>query len=307
MSRRCRFSTLAVLPFAMVMAAAIAGGAAAAETGADVEPGTATGHEAIEVEIEPELDGAVADTEGEIALDSDGAVAETDLHTVVAQRIEVNDSAAESQIRIDELSSQADAAIAVYRHTNQRIDALRVYNHQLEEVIHSQDEEVAALRREIDEVELIAREVTPLMLGMIEALDNFVELDVPFLAEERAVRIAELRKLMVRSDVTDAERYRRIVEAYQIENEYGCTIEAYQGELVLDRKARLVEFLRVGRISLLYQTLDQSETGVWDHRNRVWKDAADSRSAVRKGIRIARKQAAPDLLRIPVPVAEAAK
>ncbi len=112
---------------------------------------------------------------------------------------------------------------------------------------------------------------------------------------------------MGRSDVTDEERYRRIVEAYQIENEYGRTIEVYQGELVLEGKARLVEFLRVGRISLLYQTLDLSETGVWDQRNQVWKDAAESRSAVRKGIRIARKQTAPDLMRIPVPTAEAAK
>ena len=337
MSRRCRFSTLAVQLLAMAMAGVITGGGVAAETAADVEPGTATGAEQTEVgidpdpdravaetsadvepgtatgpdetggEVEPDLDGAVAETEGEIAPDSDGAVAETDLHTVVAQRMEVNDSATESQNRIDGLSAQADATIAVYRNTNQRINALRSYNHQLEELIRAQDEEVAALRGEIDEVELIAREVTPLMLGMIEAIDNFVELDLPFLAEERAVRIAELRKLMGRSDVTDAERYRRIVEAYQIENEFGRTIEAYQGELELDGKARLVEFLRVGRIALLYQTLDGSETGVWDHRNQVWKGAADSRSAVRKGIRVARKQVAPDLLRIPLPAAEVAK
>ena len=156
-------------------------------------------------------------------------------------------------------------------------------------------------------VRLIAREVMPLMLEMIEALENFVELDVPFLAEERAVRTAELRRLMVRADITDAERYRRIIEAYQIENEYGRTIEVYQGELELDGKSRLVEFLRVGRIALLYQTLDGTETGVWDHRNRAWKEAASSRSAVRKGIRVARKQTAPDLLRIPVRAAEAAK
>ena len=276
MSRRCRFFPLSLCLLALAMAGVIASGAAADDAGA---VGV--------VEIEPEN--------------------EVDLDAVVGQRMDVNDSAAQSQGRIDDLSTASDAAIAVYRSTNQRIDALRTYNHQLDQLILSQDEEVAALRQEIDEVELIAREVTPLMLGMIEALDNFVELDVPFLAEERAVRIAELRQLMGRSDVTDAERYRRIVEAYQIENEYGRTIEVYQGELELGGKARLVEFLRVGRISLLYQTLDLSETGVWDHRNQVWQEASASRSAVRKGIRIARKQTAPDLMRIPVPTAEAAK
>lgn len=279
MSRRCRFFPLTVCLLALATAGAITDGAAAD----DIEAGIVTVHDAVEAEIE------------------------TDLDDVVTQRMDVNDSSAKSQDRIDALSATTDTTIAVYRSTNQRIDALRKYNHQLDQLILSQDEEVAALRREIDEVELVAREVTPLMLGMIEALDNFVELDVPFLTEERAVRIAGLRKIMGRADVTDAERYRRIVEAYQIENEYGRTIEVYQGELELGGKVRVVEFLRVGRISLLYQTLDLSETGVWDHRNQVWQEAPESRSAVRKGIRVARKQTAPDLMRIPIPTAEVAK
>jgi hypothetical protein len=142
---------------------------------------------------------------------------------------------------------------------------------------------------------------------MIDALDDFVELDVPFLADERHERLKGLRELMSRSDVTDAERYRRIMEAYQVENEYGRTIEAYQGELELDGSTRHVEFLRVGRVAFLYQTLDGSETGVWDHRGGSWTPAPESRSAVRTGIRIAHKQTAPDLLRLPVPVAEAAQ
>ena len=233
--------------------------------------------------------------------------APVDLDEVVAQRMGVNDEAAESQERIDALSGETDEASVVYRGTLQRIDALRSYNHQLSQLIASQDEEMATLRGEIDEVELVARELTPLMLAMIEALENFVELDVPFLREERARRIAELREIMVRSDVTDSERYRRILEAYQIENEYGRTIEAYLGELEVTGQTREVEFLRVGRVSFLYQTLDGAETGVWDHRNASWTHAPESRSAVRKGIRIARKQAAPDLLKLPVPVAKVAK
>lgn len=292
MSRRCRPSTVAKHLLALATVWAITGGAAAAEDEADVEPGTAPEL----VEIEAEGEGGV-----------DDAVPDTSLDVVVTQRMEVNDAAAQSQVRIDEISSQSDATIALYRNTNQRIGALRSYNHQMDELIRAQDEEAAGLQAEIDEVELIAREVTPLMVGMIEALENFIELDVPFLAEERSVRIAELHKLMGRADVSEPERYRRIVEAYQIEEEFGRTIEAYQGELELEGNSRLVEFLRVGRIALLYQTLDGSDTGVWDHQNRVWKDAADSRSAVRKGIRVARKQTAPDMLRLPVPAAEAAK
>jgi hypothetical protein len=119
--------------------------------------------------------------------------------------------------------------------------------------------------------------------------------------------MADLHEVMIRADVTDAERYRRIVEAYQIENEFGRTIEAYQGELTLDGATRQVDFLRIGRVAFLYQTLDGSETGVWDQKNRAWLDAANSASAVRLGLRMARKQTAPDLLKLPLPTAEAAQ
>jgi hypothetical protein len=123
--------------------------------------------------------------------------------------------------------------------------------------------------------------------------------------EERRGRLEGLNELMTRADITDAERYRRILEAYQIENEYGRTIETRQGELELEGQTRQVDFLRVGRLTYLYQTLDGSETGVWDHANGTWTDSPESRTAVRKGIRIARKQAAPDLLKLPVPAAVA--
>ncbi len=249
---------------------------------------------------------AVALAAALVAMSSGTAVA-VDLDQLVAQRMEVNNEAAKSQVRIDKLSDDTDRLTAEYRVVLQRIDALRVYNKQVSELIASQEEEMGSLRRQIDDVELVGREVTPLMLGMLDSIENFVELDVPFLPEERSDRMADLHDVMIRADVTDAERYRRIVEAYQIENEFGRTIEAYQGELNLDGSTRQVDFLRVGRVGFLYQTLDGSETGVWDQKKRAWTDAADSASAVRLGIRMARKQTAPDLLRLPLPTAEAAQ
>jgi hypothetical protein len=240
------------------------------------------------------------------AMGSGTAVA-VDLDQVVAQRMEVNDEAAKSQVRIDKLSDDTDRLTAEYRVALQRIDALRVYNKQVSDLIASQETEMTSLRRQIDDVELVGREVTPLMLGMIDSIENFVELDVPFLPEERSERMADLHEVMIRADVTDAERYRRIVEAYQIENEFGRTIEAYQGELDLDGSTRQVEFLRVGRVGFYYQTLDGSETGVWDHKQRAWADASDTTSGVRLGIRMARKQTAPDLLKLRLPTAEAAQ
>jgi hypothetical protein len=238
---------------------------------------------------------------------SSGTAVAVDLDQLVAQRMEVNDEGVKSQVRIDKLSDDTDRLTAEYRVILQRIDALRVYNQQVSDLIASQEEEMTSLRRQIDDVELVGREVTPLMLGMLDSIENFVELDVPFLPNERSERMADLHEVMIRADVTDAERYRRIVEAYQIENEFGRTIEAYQGELNLDGSTRQVDYLRVGRVGFYYQTLDGSETGAWDQKQGAWMDASKSASGVRLGIRMARKQTAPDLLRLPLPTAEAAQ
>lgn len=227
----------------------------------------------------------------------------------LAQAVDVRTSGnAESQAsqqRIDALSEETDKMLAEYRTTQKQIDALRIYNQQMESLIASQDMEMASLRRQIDDVELVGRGVTPLMLSMIDALGNFVELDVPFLKEERGKRVDSLRELMGRSDVTNAEKYRRILEAYQIENDYGRTIEAYRGTLA---DGRTVDFLRVGRIALVYQSLDASEAAAWDQSARTWVELDSSyRTAIKQGLRIARKQAAPDLIRLPLPAAQTAE
>ena len=239
-----------------------------------------------------------------LAVTAAGATADAQLDQAVGQRIERNQARVSSQKKIDQYSDESDRLAAEYRSALQQIDSLRVYNRQISGLIASQLAEMASLRDQVDNVELVGRQVTPLMFEMIDALGSFVELDVPFLLDERTQRVEVLRDLMARADITNSERYRRIVEAYQIENEYGRTIEAYKGELENDGRSLTVDFLRIGRVVLLYQTLDGSETGAWDQRQGAWIPAADYQSSVRQGLRIARKQAAPDLLRLPVPAAE---
>jgi hypothetical protein len=111
--------------------------------------------------------------------------------------------------------------------------------------------------------------------------------------------------MMPRSDVTNSEKFRQIMEAYQIENEYGRTIEAYRGVLPRGDGEVTVDFLRVGRVALVYQTLDESEAGVWRQDARDWELLDSShRTAIREGLRIARKQIPPDLIRLPVATPE---
>ena len=143
------------------------------------------------------------------------------------------------------------------------------------------------------------------MTKMIESLDQFVELDVPFLLEERNNRVDFLNELMQREDVTVAEKFRKVTEAYQIENDYGKTIETYKDTLDVDGKTLELDFLRIGRISFLYQSVDGQVSGVWNQKTRSWQDASDNRNEIKAGLRIAKKQVAPDLVILPVDSAEA--
>jgi hypothetical protein len=114
--------------------------------------------------------------------------------------------------------------------------------------------------------------------------------------------------MMVRADVTHAEKFRRILEAYQIENDYGNTIEAYKADLTMNDVSSSVDFLRLGRVALYYQRFDGSETGYWNKEQKQWQTlSTDYHNAIRNGLRIARKETAPDLLTLPIPAAEAGK
>lgn len=219
-----------------------------------------------------------------------------------------NRAAAEAQRQIEAVSDETDRLISEYRRTLQEIESLRMYNQQLRDVVASQSEEIAALEVQIRDIDNVERRIGPLMTRMIEVLEKFVELDVPFLPKERSKRLADLRELMKRSDVSLSEKYRRLMEAYQVENEYGRTIEAYKGTLDSDGTKRMVEFLRVGRVALLYQTVDMNESGRWDPQAKSWVVLGDEfRRPIRDGLRMANKQTAPDLIRVPVAAPEAAR
>ena len=233
--------------------------------------------------------------------------AESDeLDKVLEVREKGNESSQKSQEKIDKISDQTSELLTEYRTTLDQIESLRVYNAQLERLIEAQKREMASLETQIGNVTVVGRQVTPLMINMVDALDQFVRLDVPFLPNERKQRLENLREMMERADVSNAEKYRRIMEAYQIENDYGRTLGTYKGDLDFGGTTRKVDFLRLGRVSLVYQTPDGAEMGAWDQANGQWVSLpAEYRSAIQKGIRIARKQAAPDLLRLPVPAPEA--
>ena len=181
------------------------------------------------------------------------------------------------------------------------VQSLERFTRLLEEQVRSQEAEVASIQRQLVEIETTNRQVQPLMQQMVSTLDRFVQLDVPFLLDVRTARVTNLKGLMDRADVSTSEKYRLILEAYQTELEYGRTVEAYEGHLGTGPTARTVEFARVGRVTLLYRTLDGSETGYWDAEKKDWVVDQGIRRAVEEAIRVAKGDGRPELLIVPVP------
>jgi hypothetical protein len=218
-----------------------------------------------------------------------------------------NKAARKSQVKIDRLADETRDLLGDYKTVTKQIDGLKVYNTRLQRQIDNQLARIGEIDESIDQVTIISRQMTPLVIRMIDGLEKFVELDVPFHMDERQQRIAFLRANLDRSDVSIAEKFRQVLEAYKIENEYGRKIDAYKGSVEIDGTERDVNFFRVGRIALLYQTTDTEISGAWDQRSRSWVslDRGEYRNAIMKGLRIARKEASIDLLNLPVAAPEA--
>lgn len=213
--------------------------------------------------------------------------------------------ARQSQQKIDRLSDATRKAFADYQLELKRIEDLKLYNLQMERQLQSQQQAIATTSAAIEDAAIIERQIQPLLERMVDGLAAFIALDLPFMNDERKERVQFLRNTLDRSDVSLAEKYRQVMDAYAIEVEYGNTMEAWRGTLVVDTKPHEVEFLRVGRVALLYQSLDGNELGAWDSKAQRWQALEGRyRKDLRLGLKIARKQAAPELLTLPVQAPE---
>jgi len=206
-----------------------------------------------------------------------------------------------TQEQIVRLDEQTRVLLAEYQSTAKEYDSLKLYNDQVQKIINSQIDEIESILLKIDELDQTNQRIVPFMLRMIDGLENFIQLDLPFLLNERKSRLDNLKVTMDRGDVSTSEKFRLIIEAYKTELEYGRTIESYRDNILIDDIETSADFLRIGRIALTYLTVDGSKGGYWDTNSQSWEKASSSiKRSTADALKVASKQAPPALIKIPV-------
>lgn len=233
-----------------------------------------------------------------------GAPAQAQFKSSLSESQTTANEAARSQQQVDRLDDQTQRLLNDYRANLKQLDAAKRYNESLKKQVAAQERQITRIQQDIENVSGLQRAVAPLMEDMAVRFKEIVEADVPFEKVDRLKRaddrLANLDK--PEGEVSVAQKYRLLVEAYQIEMEYGRTIGNYEGSIVVDGEEITGEFLRIGRIALIFKTADDSVLQIWNKSTGAYEALAKSYLPdVKYGLRMAKEQTAPNLLSIPVP------
>lgn len=234
---------------------------------------------------------------------SNPALAATDPLTQGERQVaKTHQQGEKNQQRIDRLESDTLELYQEYQQIIRQAETTEAYNRQLQRLVNSQQLELTSLQLQIDSIEDTDQALLPMLVRMVEMLDRFVDNDTPFLQQERQERVERLGGLMDRADVSLAEKYRQILQAYRIEIDYGRTLEAYEGNVQTTQGDRQVTFLRLGRVALYFQSADGQISALWQPEQQQWQALSrEDAPVLKQAINMARQQVIPDLLNLPLP------
>lgn len=230
------------------------------------------------------------------------------LKTVIKETYKNQSAARASQNRINKTQAKTDRLLAKFRKIHLQLDVLTQENQQQKIRLQNQQQEIKSLREQLLQIDILKHKIPSLLEQMVHNLEQFIQLDLPFLKNERMQRIKRLKTDVSRLDISIPEKYKKIMEVFKIETEYGRTMETYQGGITLGAQKQTVDFLRLGRLALYYKTLDGSSSGVWQPETKQWVELTGTFTrSIKKGIQIAKKQTAPTFLTLAIPASKEIK
>ena len=238
-----------------------------------------------------------------LLISSNEAIVEINMESILEVGRENQTLSANSQEKIDQTERQTDKIVNEYKVVSKQVEGLKLYNAQKRIQIQAQLDLMDKLDEQLVQVVVMQRQIPPLAQKMLDTLETFIKLDTPFRSEERRTRVDMVRSSLAKPKVTASEQVRQVLEAYNIEAEYGRKIDTYESTL---NDGTVVNILVIGRIGMFYQTKDEQSSGRWNNETGQWDELPGSyRKPIRDGIRMAKKLAPTDMLMMPIVKGEA--
>jgi len=240
-------------------------------------------------------------------------------------------------------AQSADAKAEQYSQLLEQIANAKLSLAQKEAFVAHQEAEMASLKAQIAGTDDLKAGVQPMLDKMIAAIETEMSADVPFKQGERFERFNDAAGVISDAAAIPAEKMRKALNLYSVEVNYGQTMEAYAGNhpiaeksgkrmtacledaksnacglnkkqlKEIDRGAPVDEltipvmdgdYLRYGRLALVYMTHDASESYRYDPASKTWDEFSAAKTLeVRRAIRIAKGEAAPGVVTAPVFIA----
>ncbi len=167
--------------------------------------------------------------------------------------------------------------------------------------VEKQKAVIAGLEKRKEEAKRIEMELGPFLEEALGRLQQLVADDLPFLTEERSRRLTFLRESLDDYHLTLSEKLRRVLEAYQVEAQYGSSVECIGKTLELNGRPTQVEVFRLGRLALFYRTLDNQGAGSWNRESGNWQELEPSFAGeLKKAEEMALRKRAVEMLSLPI-------
>jgi len=212
------------------------------------------------------------------------------------------DTLQKTQKQEDGWADEKASLTAKLKEKIQQRELLTKQQERLRKQIMLMQERVVESKRRVAEVERIR-------LGMRGFLDEtFLRLKeqidsefLPFLTDERQGRLSRLEKLLIDDSVSTAEKFRRLMEALQIEADYGRNMEIVREPVQLGQEILVMDVLRIGRLSLFSRTPDGTRIAVFDQSSGNWQPLPESYGrSLRQAIEVANKTRPVEIVSLPL-------
>lgn len=209
-----------------------------------------------------------------------------------------------SQKKVEQWNDQRQALINELLDQKTQLEWNRFQNKKFNQYVVHKQHTLEDLSRQKEQMTLLRKELEPYLDTTVATLHQQVATDLPFLIQERRERLAFLDQSLTDPELALSEKLRRVLEALQVEADYGNSVEVTTETLSLNATDTRVQMLRLGRLGLFYLTQDGHHVGHWDNMQQRWLPLEDHyQRTVQKTIDVIEQTRAAELIDLPLPLA----